>query len=45
MLTGGFLVIAAIAAWIAKRQIEKEDIKRGTNREIAYLYEVQRLVE
>jgi len=45
MLAGGSLVIAGTAAWIAKRQIEKEDIKRGTNREIAYLYEIQHLVE
>jgi hypothetical protein len=43
-LAGGGLVIAGVTAWAAKRNLELEDIKRGPNREVAYLYELQKLV-
>ncbi len=45
VLTGVGLVITGISAWAVKRNIELNDIKRGANREIAYLYEIQKLIQ
>lgn len=42
-LAGGALAAAGAAAWIAKRLLDLEDIKRGVNREVAYLYALQKL--
>ncbi len=44
-LVGGALAVAGATAWIAKRLLDLEDIKRGQHREVAYLYALQRLAQ
>ena len=40
---GGALAVAGATAWVAKRMLGLEDMKRGAHREVAYLYHLQRL--
>lgn len=40
-LIGGVVAVAGATAWIAKRQVDLQDLKRGKDREVAYLYEIQ----
>jgi hypothetical protein len=42
-LAGGVLAVSGAAAWVAKRLLALEDVKRGPHREVAYLYEIQTL--
>lgn len=44
-LAGAGIATAGIIAWMRKRQYELEDIKRGEQREVAYLYEARRAIE
>ena len=44
-LAGGALAVAGATAWIAKRRLDVEDVKRGANREVAYLYSLQALAK
>jgi len=43
-IAGGVLALGGATAWIAKRSLELEDLKRGQHREIAYLYDINKLV-
>ncbi|MBK8178526.1 MAG: hypothetical protein IPK67_06470 [Planctomycetes bacterium] len=42
-LLGAGLTVLGVGAWAARREIELEDVKRGENREVAYIYELQSL--
>jgi hypothetical protein len=42
---GGALAVGSATAWLGKRLLDLKDVKRGTNREVAYLYDIQRLVD
>jgi len=44
-IAGGSLAVTGATAWVAKRLLNLEDIKRGKNREIAYLYDIQSLAK
>jgi hypothetical protein len=44
-VVGGVLAAVGASAWVAKRFIEFEDVKRGQNREVAYLYEIGKALE
>ncbi len=43
-LIGGSLAVIGSGAWVAKRLLDLRDLKRGKHREVAYLYDVQKLV-
>ncbi|MFN8581365.1 MAG: hypothetical protein U0163_10365 [Gemmatimonadaceae bacterium] len=40
-LAGGLSVAVQIGAWIAERRLDARDVSRGTNREVAILYDMQ----
>lgn len=42
-LVGAAFAALGITAWVGKRAVDLENLKRGENREIAYLYEVTKL--
>ncbi len=43
-IAGGILAVGGATVWIAKRSLELEDLKRGQHSEIAYLYDIKKLV-
>jgi hypothetical protein len=43
-VAGGVLAVMGATAWVTKRLLELKDIKRGQHREVACLYEIQKLV-
>jgi hypothetical protein len=44
-VTGGVLALVGAGAWIGKRLLDLEDLKRGEHREVAYIYQIQTLVK
>lgn len=41
-LAGGLVITGQISAWIMKRLIEREDIKRGANCEVAFIHDINK---
>ena len=44
-VAGGVLTLVGAGAWIGKRLLDLEDLKRGDHREVAYIYRIQTLVK
>lgn len=44
MIAGVGLAIMGVTAWVSKRIVELDDVKRGKNREIAYLYDIKQIL-
>jgi hypothetical protein len=43
-MAGGILSVGGTTAWVAKKLLTLDDLKRGQHREVAYLYAIQALV-
>lgn len=41
-LAGGLVITGQISAWTIKRLIEREDVKRGTNCEVAFIHDINK---
>lgn len=44
-VAGGVLALVGAGAWVGKRLLDLEDLKRGEHREVAYIYRMQTLVK